>query len=169
MKYIKTFFFICHFLILPLFLSAQVQAPAGWRYPDDKDIIGDWKEYKSPFHFTSDFNGDGVRDHAWILIRKNNSGWGLFVFLGAKQGASSIIKLMEDVGPAQRYAISLTAPSKEKWKTACGKGYFECKPGEPEEIQIKAPSIELCYIESSCSIYMWNRKTNKFSAYQMSD
>jgi len=152
-------------------LSAQVQPPPGWRFPNKNDVKDDWEAYKSPAHVVADFNGDGLQDEAWILLRQNNQGWGVFVFLGTKQGAPQIIKLVAppQAWPAQRFGISLAQPSRKNWKTVCGKGYYVCKPGEPEEIQITLPSIEFCYIDSACSVYMWNVKANAFSKYQMSD
>ena len=68
-------------------VSATEKEPlAGWRYPNEADYIGDWKDFRKeipvPFHIQADFNGDGIIDHAWILIRTKSKGWGLFVFLG---------------------------------------------------------------------------------------
>jgi hypothetical protein len=167
----KSILVIGLFSLMSPSISAQVQPPPGWRFPNKWDVKGDWVTYKSPIHVEADFNGDGLRDNAWILLRTHDSGWGLFIFLGTKQGPPQIIKLVDasNGGPPQRYAISLAPPSRKLWKTACGKGYFNCKPGEPEAIQIMKPSIEFCYIESSCSIYMWDAKKNAFSEYKMSD
>jgi hypothetical protein len=164
---------IVWFLILLWSLSAfaQQQPPTGYRFPTGSDIIYDWKEWKAPIHVKADFNGDGVQDHAWILLKEKGSGWGLFVFLGRKNEKPQIIKLEENKGEssAQRFGISLAPPSKAKWKTACGKGYFECKRGEPEEIQITLPSIEFCLIESSCYLFMWDNKSGAFRKVQLSD
>jgi hypothetical protein len=158
-------------LLLPFSAFAQLQPPFGYRFPSEKDIIDDWKELKSPIQVNADFNGDGIEDHAWILLKQNGSGWGVFVFMGRKNGEPRIIKLEEYNGasPAQSYGISLALPSNTIWKTACGKGYFECKPGEPAEIQITLPSIEFCLIGSSCYLFMWNKGLGSFRKIQSSD
>jgi hypothetical protein len=171
MKLARVVLLIGIFTILAPSISAQVQPPPGWRFPQKNDIKDDWEVYKFPVHIVADFNGDGFRDEAWILLRQADSGWGLFVFLGAKQRNPHIIKLVDasEGTQPQRYSISLAGVSRKKWRTACGKGYFACKPGEPTEIEITLPSIEFCYTESSCSIFLWNLKANAFSKYQMSD
>jgi hypothetical protein len=110
-----------------------------------------------PIKVKADFNGDGIEDQAWILLKQNGTGWGVFVFLGRKNETPRIIKLEEQNDgklTAQMFGISVAPPSNTMWKTACGKGYFECKPGEPEEIQITLPSIEFFLIESSCYLFM---------------
>jgi hypothetical protein len=156
---------------MPLSASAQLQPPSGYRFPTEKDIIDDWKEWKSPIQVKADFNGDRIEDHAWILLKQKGPGWGVFVFLGRKREKPQILKLEENNGesPAQRFGISLAPPSNTKWKTACGKGYFKCKPGEPKEIQITLPSIEFCLIESVCYLFMWDKKSGSFQKVQLSD
>ena len=45
--------------------------PVGWRYPNKTDIKDGWDdEYNRktapiPYHFSADFNGDGLSDDAW--------------------------------------------------------------------------------------------------------
>lgn len=154
----------------PVF-AAKLIPPSGWRFPTEKDVLDDWKHFDSPYRVEADFNGDGHRDSAWILLGKKPEDWAVFVFMGRKDTTPRVVKMLgNDEGmPAQRFAITLAPPSNKKWKTACGKGYGECKPGEPEEFQITLPSIQFCYIESACSIYMWNKKSNSFEEIRFSD
>ena len=74
----------------------------GWRFPSPADVNGDWQQFAKPgrpaYHAQADFNGDGVRDDAYIAIAQAGTGWALFVNLNAKQGPPQIIKL--DVGNA---------------------------------------------------------------------
>jgi hypothetical protein len=64
-------------ILLVLLLSTPLLAeplPDEWRYPNNADIIGTWaqfrKELPEPYHVAADFNGDGLLDHIWMLIRK---------------------------------------------------------------------------------------------------
>ncbi len=81
-----------------------------------------------------------------------------------------MFKLMtiDDMSP-QSFAIELAEPSDEIWKSACGKGYWECATGEPSAFKINYPSIMFCYIESACTIYMWDSKKSSFKEIRFSD
>ena len=157
--------------ICPLSAAGQLQPPSGYRFPTDADIIDDWKESNAPIQVDADFNGDGQEDHARILLRQYGPGWGIFVYLGRKDQPPRLLRLSLSKGEAlaQRHGIALAPPSSTQWKTACGKGYFECKPGEPEQVRITLPSIEFCYIGSSCFLFMWNKKAGSFRKIQLSD
>jgi len=160
------------FALFPLLtFAASPLLPPGYRYPNENDISYDWKEFGPQHHVEADFNGDGLLDVAWILLDEKGPGWGLFVFLGSQNAKPKVLRLERNLWeqPAQRFGVSAAAPSQERWKTACGKEYFECKPGEPEEIQITLPSPMFCLIESACFIYLWEKKTGSFHRIQLSD
>lgn len=71
--------------------ASDVAAPRGWRFPTDADHSDGWVEYRDefpiPFHVRGDFDGDGIVDDAWLLIRDAGKGCGLFVFLLGGQAA----------------------------------------------------------------------------------
>jgi hypothetical protein len=71
--------------------------------------------------------------------------------------------------PPQSVAIELAEPSNEIWKSACGKGYWDCEIGEPSAFKINHPSIMFCYIESACTIYMWDSERLTFKEITFSD
>ena len=100
------------------------------------------KDVPTPFHVQADFNGDGLVDHVWLLLRSSGVGWGLFAFLGSKEGQRRAIKLEEDVGqvPAQHMGVLLVTPG--EYDTACGKGYWDCEAGEPEKLKLTLPAID---------------------------
>jgi hypothetical protein len=160
--------------LLALFLSPvtafAVSVPAGWRLPNAGDRTGEWEGASVPFHIRGDFNGDGIADEAWILFRKGSSAWAVFVFLGAVDGGPRSIKLVEELNaPAQRFVLETIRPSKIIFRTACGKGYFECASGEPLTIQFHLSSISFCLRESSCSVFVWQPKAARFQQVRMSD
>lgn len=160
--------------LLALFLSpvaaCAVSAPAGWRLPNANDRSGAWEDAGVPFHISGDFNGDGIADEAWILFRKRSSAWAVFVFLGAVDGAPRSIKLVEELNaPAQRFVLETIRPSKIIFRTACGKGYFECAQGEPSTIQFHLPSISFCQRASSCLVFVWRPNAARFQQIRMRD
>ena len=146
--------------------------PSGWRFPNPSDRTGEWEGTASPFHIRGDFNGDGFVDDAWILLRKGGTGWAIFAFLRRGDGTARAIKLFEatpESSSPQRFVLETIRPSKTSFRTACGKGYFECGRGEPLTIQFHLPSISFCLRESSCSVFVWQPSSARFQRIRMSD
>lgn len=157
--------------------ALEFEVPDGYRLPTKTDIVGDWKRFDAPNHLKDDFNGDGIEDEAYILPRRGSKlGYGVFVSINkAKAGIQSgrkfqMFKLTarDDMQP-QSFAIELVKPSNKIWETACGKGYWECELGEPAEVKITNPSIMFCYIESACTMYMWDNDKQSFKEIRFSD
>jgi hypothetical protein len=53
--------------------------------------------------------------------------------------------------------------------TACGKGHWECKPGEPEVLHLDLPGINYYQFESANSIFWWDAKSKLFNRTWISD
>ena len=152
------------------------EMPDGYRLPTKSDVFGDWKRFNAPNHLKADFNSDGIEDEAYILPRKGSVvGYGVFVSMSKankniKAGHEfQMFKLADGDMPPQSFAIELAEPSNEKWKTACGKGYWDCGIDEPDEIKITRPSIMFCYIESACRIYLLGEDRESFKEIALSD
>lgn len=145
-----------------------------WRFPDESDIIGDWKIYQKEGHvfnhFSADFNGDNRNDEAWILIAKDNSAWGVFVFMNVDGADKRIIEILRsgmDV-PPQNMGISPASP--EHYIAACAKGFGSpCKPGEKRFLDLKHTGIDFFRFESGASILYWEEVSNKFESFWYSD
>lgn len=157
--------------------SLGFKIPSGYRLPTKNDNFGDWKTFNAPNHLKADFNGDGIEDEAYLLPKEGSKlGYGVFVSLNKSKAAIQsgrdfqMFKLTgrDDMQP-QSFAIELAEPSDEIWKSACGKGYWECKTGEPSAFKINQPSIMFCYIESACTMYMWDSKKLTFKEIPFSD
>jgi len=41
--------------------------------------------------------------------------------------------------------VGIIAVPPGRYKTACGKGYFECNAGEPEELNLSLPAFKFIY------------------------
>jgi len=147
--------------------------PRGYRYPTEADRTGDWEAFKAevptPFRAEADFNGDGLPDEAWILLRATGKGWGLFMFLGTRDGSHKIITLEEDEArtAAQHMGVSVVEPG--EYETACGKGYWDCDPDEPEKLSLVLPALDFFAFESANSFFWWDAKSEKFIRTWMSD
>jgi len=148
--------------------SSAFELPEGYRYPIESDMIGGWinsgKEVSKPYHVNSDLDGNGEIDQAWILLKYKEQGWGLFVLLNGKR----LIELdSSKESYPQNMGISVLAVGNHK--TACGKGYWACKPGEPEILELKNPGLLYFAFESAASVFYWDRKNEKFLRTWLSD
>jgi len=56
-----------------------------------------------------------------------------------------------------------------RYQTACGKGYFECEEGEPEEIDFEFPAISFFRFESAGSAFFWDVRDENFKKVWLSD
>lgn len=155
----------------------EFEVPKGYRLPTETDNFDDWKTFNAPNHLKADFNGDGIEDEAYLLPKNGSKlGYGVFVSINNSKVALQrgrkfqMFKLTarEDM-PPQSFAIELAEPSNEIWKSACGKGYWKCEVGEPSAFKINHPSIMFCYIESACTIYMWDSGKLTFKEIKFSD
>jgi len=152
-----------------------------WRFPKESDCLeGDWDFYRkkgmNPAHAKADFNGDGLEDHSWIMIKKDGKAWGLFVFFIKEKHQPKMVTLVEYNEKDEhwssddycRMGVGIYPPG--KYRTACAKGYGDpCEPDEPEEIYIKTPAVDFYMFESANSIFYWDNKIQGFKREWISD
>jgi len=153
--------------------ASEMYIPTGWRLPTEKDITGDWAEFRKdnphPYLAQADFNGDGVRDDAYIALSTQGTKWALFVNLNKKKRNPQVIKLDEDSGETspQRMGVGIAEP--DTYKTACGKGYWECEKDDTETLKLKLPAIDYYLFQSANSFFWWDNKMGKFRRTWISD
>ena len=155
-----------------LVAQAGLTAPSGYRFPNDADYSGAWKEFRAdmpvPFVVRSDFDGDGRQDEVWLLPAIGGHGFGLFAFMGTSNGSPRVVALERDPkSEAQGFGVALVEPG--RYKTACGKGYWECARDEPEVLNLKLPSVEFFKFESASSVFWWDRRSERFKRTAISD
>ena len=146
----------------------------GWRFPDERDVTGNWRRFRQPdseFYTTAaDFDGDGTRDEAWILIKNDDSQWGLFVFLNADSADRQVIELERTdmaKAPPQNIGIELAKPG--SYATPCAKGYYPCAPGEPRTITLRRPAINYLVFEKANAFFFWDEARVRFERIWISD
>ncbi len=152
--------------------DATVVPPTGYRMPTDADYTGDWQDFRAqpikPFTVQTDFNGDDLKDEAWLLPATSRTGWALFAFLASSTDQRRVILLDASTSePVQRMGISAVPPGKHQ--TMCGKGYEPCRPGEPSVLDLKLPAINLFVFESANSFFWWDSQAGRFQRTWISD
>lgn len=93
--------------------------PTGWRAAANSDYSAENLSFfknQAPSHVEADFNGDGLNDVAWILLKRNEKQFGLFVFLGNRDGGFNLINLIEYQKETDKLymGISLMTPGKKR-------------------------------------------------------
>ena len=147
------------------------QFPQGWEIATKINYSSENLRFSNniaPSYLCEDFNGDGTIDNAWILINKKKDIFGLFVKLG---NIDTITKLEEYKidGSDHKIDMGISVVKPGKYITACGKGYGDCEPDEPKEIEINWPSINFFLYESANSFYYWDNNKKKFNRIWISD
>lgn len=168
-------------LLLPILMYSQTSTPSyipkGWRVPKDADFKkgSGWDYFKSdgnpiPYFAIGDFNGDNIDDYAWILIKADNSTWGLFVFMnngGGKYTQHYIGGKGEDVDiPGTLY----TGAANNTVLSRMGKGEDLCRYDKNEnlksKVKTKYDSISFgVYEAGGNSVYYFDKTENKFISY----
>lgn len=164
------FFLISLLLIGCVNSNKNVNAPTGWRIADKEDSIDDWARFDSPNKIVNDFNGDGYKDIAQILLNKDSStGFKFVVEIGGIEKSQQFTLIENNEISPQSVAIELLKPSDKVWDSACSKGYWDCEIGEIRQFKIRKPSIQFCYIESACTVFLWSDRNYNFTEIPISD
>jgi hypothetical protein len=114
----------------------------------------------------ADYDGDGVLDEARLVVAGDGKTYALLV------SASSLprqIVLDEDPAPGFLDVMGISVAKPGTYRTACGKGYFECGPEEPAEITLSMPGIDYFREGSANSFFWWDNKTKTFKRTWISD
>jgi len=152
--------------------SEALQPPAGWREPTTAELGREPLRSNQPTKYVEarmDLDGDGREDHAALFIADDGKSEGLFAKLSSTNATRWT--LVETVGHAQAsgpvMAISIAKPG--VIQTACGKGYWTCKSGEPASVDLKYAGIEFFKFESAGSIIYWEAGSRTFKRIRTSD
>ena len=158
---------------LSISVALAQEPPSGWRVPTAEAFRGQDLRSNSPTNYLSaagDFDGDGQSDRAELLLAENELGEGLFVQLSSAASGGWILAAEErnrEPMAILRMGVSIAPPG--SYLTACGKGYWECRDGEPSELQLETDGLRYFRFESGASIVYWDVRENAFRQVWISD
>ncbi|MDM7925067.1 MAG: hypothetical protein QUS35_03520 [bacterium] len=145
--------------------------PEGWQVAGKSDYAEEDIRFFNdalPNHAYADFDGDDRKDHVLLLIQREESRYGLFVVPGS---GGRILKIEEMPLSRRdrkiRAGLSLVKPG--LYLTACGRGFWDCGPDEPAELELTRNGIYFFIFEGSCSIYYWNDHTLRYDRITVSE
>jgi hypothetical protein len=164
----KTIIFSSFALLFPLVVAAQ--DISGWRTPIQADLgASDWRKEDPNLYLIAkaDFDGDGKKDTAQLLINDKENKMGLFVTLASERNESALLLETTDKNEIRNMGIKAVKPG--QYKTACGKGYWKCKKEEPEILNLKQSPIDFFLSEGANSYFIWDRKAKAFKRIWISD
>lgn len=118
-----------------------------------------------PFHAVSDYDGNGIPDEAWIAFSTVHDGWSLVVFMNEEK-TEHVLFSSESADPTA-FGIEEVPPGEHQ--TACGKGYWECAPDEPELLELGNSALRFFVFESASRIFYWDSDAEKFLEVWESD
>jgi hypothetical protein len=158
-------------LLIVLFILSATNVEAGWRTPRTGELgresgwrNGDITRY---LLVKADFDGDGKEDVAYLLMNDNDDEIGLFVRLASEKNTPLLIEIIKNRSMLEVIGIGLA--KRGTYKTACGKGYWDCEEGEPKRVRLKNPGINLFKYESANSFFIWNTAKKVFDRIVMGD
>ena len=171
MKMRKLSILISIFLLLNYCGNRTSLFPVGFDIASIQDYYPETIKYNKgvvPSRIESDFNGNNIIDHAWILINRDKLKYGLFVQL---DNDKKLITL-DEVTMQSKYeyvsmGISIVKPG--KYITANGKGYGIYDPAIADSVILGNNSINYYQFECSNSFYYWDNDIHGFSRVWISD
>jgi len=170
-------------VVLLAVAAARAEAdplPDGWRRPVAGEMDAPWRadDPQRYLRAAADFNGDGERDEAVVLIAEEIGPRGLpaaigaFALLSQPGGGRHLqaVRILEHPLPVDLPQFGIAARPPGRYVTACGAGYGDgCAPGEPEAVDLEFAGIECCLFESVTGLFWWDPQAGRFDGVAVSD
>jgi hypothetical protein len=159
----KRGFCILLFAGTPLLTFAQLTLPSGWRRPTSAEAAGQWRR-KSPTRFLvvkADFDGNGHKDIAELLIEEKGKRCGLFVRLSGEHGEWQSLHQFQglfDLG------IGVVRPA--KYETLCGSDPSGCDPETAKVLDLKPMPSNSFLTKKLAHISIGTEKRKSFAVLQ---
>ncbi len=116
-----------------------------------------------------DFDGDGIKDNAKILVKNDEKVEFLYVWLSSKNNTPMVLDTIKDKESLNNMALSLV-PRGTEMQDACARGYTElCGSNNFKEAKLKNDSLSYTKCESAMSVFYWDQKEQNFQRFWYND
>ena len=134
--------------------SAASSPLDGWERPNRVETSDAWRRVHPAraLKALGDFDGDGRRDSAVILVNRSAEKAGIWFFPSANPGSPVCLDSSMTLGILPRTGIERLRAG--RYATACGKGYWPCDSTETDTLRLKADGL-LWFMEESASSCLW--------------
>jgi len=140
----------------------------SWRSPTEAELDQTWRKHSKERYVVArgDFDGDGKPDEARIMLSVDGKRAALVVNL-----STSGRKVLHEEQSAEFVlaVMGIEVLRSGHHRTACGKGYFECSPGEPGVLVTRWDSIDYFKYESVDSVFCIPVRGEAFRRVWLSD
>jgi hypothetical protein len=146
----------------------KLTLPEGWRFVKHEEMKEEWRD-KSLSLFTAqdaDYDGDKKIDHARFLISTDGKKYGIFVWWGNENFKMPFPIHFEKDGFGN---MGIMKAQKDKYRTACGKGYYACKKNEPADLNLENESLDYFKEGSGNSFFHYDKIQKMFLRTWMSN
>ncbi len=140
----------------------------SWRPPTAAELADEWRSHDKDRYAVArgDFDGDGKEDTARLMISPDGKRAAIVVELSAK---GTMVIGLEDAAPDILGVMGISVVRAGTHKTACGKGYWKCEPGEPAVLTLKSDGIEYFKDGSANSVFYLPSGGREFRRVWLSD
>jgi hypothetical protein len=148
--------------------APKATVTAAWRTPTESELDQPWRKQSQDRYAVArgDFDGDGKVDVARLMLSRDGKRAGIVVTFS--NSGQKVINLEKDVNFVLGImGIEVLPPGQHR--TVCGKGYFECGPGEPEVLVTHWDGIDYFMEESADSVYYMPERGAEFRRVWLSD
>lgn len=150
-------------------LGAAPSALSRWQRPTPVETRGSWRRsYPGrALKVLGDFDGDGRRDSALILVNRSAKKAGIWMFPSAKPAgpvcldSSITFRFLPRTGIERLHAGD--------YETACGKGYVSCDSTETDTLRLKSDGLLWFLEESAASCLWWDASSRGWRKTWLSD
>lgn len=157
--------------VLPAVLClGAAPVPEGWQALERIESPAVFFK-EDPRRFTKiseDFNADGIRDEAMVLVNKSKRAAAVYAFVSQGHGYKTcILDTLEETWWLDAVGIRVAAPG--TYDTTCGRLYFDCDSGEPGQFTLKLPGILYSKEGRESCLFYWSEEQKRFKRIWVMD
>ena len=145
--------------------------PRDWRLPTPAETSQDWRTEDAHRYLRvqADFDGDGLLDHALLLVNAATGAVGLFVFQAQRDATPRIHLLYEVHDPHLIQAMGIVLVPPGTYRVICDGTDTSCGSDGRRPFSVTLPALGSFKAESASSLFYWNATTKAFEQAWSSD